>query len=1636
MATIDDRPFSKNYSGLINQSVIAVCLGAVCITAHEIMKRKRRGRRRVDGLGSVETWEFGYLYQGRSWAQQPSPPTPRGWPLSWVVEVVNFPEPKLNELRGVDATLYARFLRGCAWFAFLHTFTTVPILLPIHVHFSDNSVSPRSMTRASISSLVSTQAGGKLLWIHLVLLYYLTFTWMATLLWICRGVFAYRNANIQASADQIVSATHAEHDFRHGLHPHPQYPFLSLPSTIAQDESKHNRGLRLRTVMVTNVPRALRSERELAEYFQYYLSRPIDLPYMGLPSAVQPGFFNKSTAFIFNRAKRIPDFLPHQPRVSKGNENVAGAQQPARQVPVIDCVVIARKMTELQSLLERREDILRLLEIAHIKLAKKVLAAVKQAMDERQTGNPFVKNPASRISMHRLSQDHEISGAHLPVRPTRSTEAEETGGGYMDLLIRELAPFVEEFGLLSSPTIHPSAGKPMFKYFIGPILRIFDSTQLSTEKYKSLSDMNGRTIWDVLHSLPRPALDPYQPFVRLRTLFSNTTVPSIDYYNAKYAVITNLITENRAKAVTDFDPVSTAFVTFADPKDARRACKYLAVHPDNPLACFVTMVPGFEDLDWTRIVKDWVVDIGVWAFTLSWVFPVSFFVGLVSIQNISTFWPGLNHYLEHHPWEEELIQSLLPTLLVALLSLLIPLILLFIGKKAHTIITLSALHDRIMTRYYKFLIVNVLVFFCVGTATLQSFLVSFASNQGNRNILEIVSSSFPSAGPFYVGWMIFTTGMHGAIELVLCDRSTSKVYVYGDASVLNSCLSSLFLCIPLRNDRSLHANVQWAFDLELLTSILSPSASSSRSQESVAARDATILTRRPYPFPGPQACTSQVKALVLKVLYFQTVFVAYMIVLKRRVNIGLSIILIVFTVTMKLLLTRVCRAKFERDDMREADIVCGTGTGTDDPVDGHPSDINLPVQDHTQDAENRVHAKVDSTRSWRDWRTWRLPSEVIFSYATFSPPKRNRARRQPNPFTTQLSFSRLRSVDGLGSQNSSPEPIEEHGRRQPLVLSPSSEMKAPALVSSHPPFPAWDDESDPSHPYENPYYDQPISNALWLPRNPFGTLDLDDTVDVQLSLTTSPEKGQLGTRALPGGPLRPPVFPLPLIAMDELRGSYTLTTRRLDGSESVSMPLGIASRINALEDEDVIDEAEEGGLSLFGRYRKSSVGTAWTDLSLRGPNTIDRGPSAISRTSTTSATAGMRPQLSLPSSFRSALGGRIHGRTASLTQELGIREEPRIRTDLDTQMELTSSPQNEVVVEEAIVEEQEALEEPATRRVAHTALPWIIRGFKVSRLLALFSTSVRGGTTIWSGSFNAYSSVSVFDNWSWSNEVGEYQWYIHGSEPTSHYLALDPSYKNPADTSETNGLRATIDSTATWNSQMERTELIPQTTENLGTGNLFYHFSIMRDDTSPPESTLEHQILFFESHFTEASLKYGVSPNQTYLEWHVSSNPQWGLFWEANTWYNFAYDIDFSAGTVGLWFSEGSAQLTKVFDNISASTSTNSEDWHVGVLRIVNDDTPENFYFSGVYIESGPITTIIGSGGSASSSSAPSSSTATSASSAPASSSTTVASTSTAATTTQTQWGQCGGTGYTGPTTCVSGTTCISVSPPYYYQCQ
>lgn len=94
------------------------------------------------------------------------------------------------------------------------------------------------------------------------------------------------------------------------------------------------------------------------------------------------------------------------------------------------------------------------------------------------------------------------------------------------------------------------------------------------------------------------------------------------------------------------------------------------------------------------------------------------------------------------------------------------------------------------------------------------------------------------------------------------------------------------------------------------------------------------------------------------------------------------------------------------------------------------------------------------------------------------------------------------------------------------------------------------------------------------------------------------------------------------------------------------------------------------------------------------------------------------------------------------------------------------------------------------------------------------------------------------------------------------------------------------------------------------------------------------------------------------MTFYANSAAQWSTALEAGVWYNFAYGIDFDGGSVELYTSTGGDDLELVVQAVSASASSNSQDWHVGVLRLDNgvDGGEESWYWSGVYVEDGEVT--------------------------------------------------------------------------------
>ncbi|KAH9846366.1 DUF221-domain-containing protein [Lenzites betulinus] len=1259
MATIQNRPFSKDYSGLINQSVVAGAIFLITISAHELMKRKRRGKRHDgEGLGSVESWEFGYLYQGRSWAKRPSPPHPRGWPLGWIKPVLKFPEDRMNQLRGVDATLYIRFLRGCFWFALLHTFTTLPILLPIHVTFSDGSVSPKSMTRASISSLVTTEKGLSLLWVHIILLFWITFTWFGTLFWVCRGAFHFRAQNILAAANRAASEDSAKERSQYDPHPHPQYPFHAL---LPLEEDHTTKGLRLRTIMVTNIPQALRSEKDLKEYFEYYMSRSVARPALGITSSTQPGFINKICVFLFNRVRRIPSHL-QKPRDSTSSgsppetERTSSSQAHSseiRDVPAIDSVVIVRKMNDLASMLERREEILRLLETAHIKLARKALTSVQMALENKEDGG-VIRNAVRRMSI--AAKRKSVMGSMDVEAVVQSDEDAVGGEDRTELLVRTLKPFLPEPG--PSKALDGSISGGLRSYIARKCPHLESALPKGTEKGK---DVDEKTIWDALLSLPRSSLDAYQPLIHLSSIFRGKTVPAIDYYTAKLQILTNMIVEKRSMALSDYEAMPTAFVTFVDPTDARRACKYLAVHPENPLQCLVAMAPSFEDLDWTRLmkttfraefVKDWVVELGVWAFTLFWVFPVTIFVGLVNIQNLSTFVPGLMDYLQNHQWEEELLQSFLPTVLVALLSLLIPLILLLIAKRAHTIATLSALHDRIMTRYYKFLVVNVLVFFCVGTVALQSFLVSF-KNATAPKIAEVIAQSFPVAGPFYVGWFIFTTAIHGGLELALLGlplimypTTKRQVTPRKRAMGIRPRTYNYYYWLP-NHVLVIHVLLVFA----VLNPLVVPFAFLYFCVEATIVKNQLLhVYAKNYEGNGQTLLIRMVRYSLDGLMLSQVVFLAYMVVNKKTVNVGLSAVLIILTVGYKIFLTRLCRARFERDDILEAQVVCGTGDAPEEIIDAaQTNDGEAP-----QGEEQKLSFASPSVWSWR------FPLKFDFPYATIASRPRRTPRRGANPFapaqrtesTIPLTSPSSTTMPEASSPVAPLPPCREASTEGQELQLPSPVPTNTAVVSKHPPHPAWEDESSTCHTYANPYYSRDIDNVLWLPRDPLGILNLDDTVNVRISLTTQPAAGRLGAwreedyiESIP--------FATSFGSIEETDSLHPTTRYVADGTEEILLPPAIASRVDSIDKEEV--ECAPMHRRHVSKRRKSNQSAPGMQLGIRRPSAFDVRSTSAFRSMSIGSDPRTHDGVPTSTMLRASEPSR-RNRAASMDYELGMRQ--------------------------------------------------------------------------------------------------------------------------------------------------------------------------------------------------------------------------------------------------------------------------------------------------------------------------------------------------------------------------------------------
>lgn len=247
-------------------------------------------------------------------------------------------------------------------------------------------------------------------------------------------------------------------------------------------------------------------------------------------------------------------------------------------------------------------------------------------------------------------------------------------------------------------------------------------------------------------------------------------------------------------------------------------------------------------------------------------------------------------------------------------------------------------------------------------------------------------------------------------------------------------------------------------------------------------------------------------------------------------------------------------------------------------------------------------------------KTWKMPKGFRFTYKADERQKWPAGEHKPIPF--QEAAQTYRQNRNQGNEPADSLPLPEPGMAPPVheadeqAERPFNPFEGPDLVTKHEKHPAWDDEARLDRPYDNPYFSRPVQNHMWLPRNPLGLLDLDDTVNVFRALTSDPVHGRLGEWIEAGIALTdlPPSI-ASTSSYSEHLSPDSVTSLHLSGNEEIDLPPAIAERVENIHNEKEVETTDGQSIrrpSLMTR-RTASGGAQKRSISIPRAATFTNG---------------------------------------------------------------------------------------------------------------------------------------------------------------------------------------------------------------------------------------------------------------------------------------------------------------------------------------------------------------------------------------------------------------------------------------------
>ncbi|KAI8070476.1 hypothetical protein BC940DRAFT_339916 [Gongronella butleri] len=238
-------------------------------------------------------------------------------------------------------------------------------------------------------------------------------------------------------------------------------------------------------------------------------------------------------------------------------------------------------------------------------------------------------------------------------------------------------------------------------------------------------------------------------------------VDAIQYFTDKFNEADTMVV--KARKYGKFLPTSVGFVTFEQPMSASLAAQVLI--DSTPFRLNAQLAPEPRDVIWENIAMHGreryirkVLMFGILiVLAVFWVVPISIFSALTSESSLRSYFPWLMDLAEKNKILQQIIQYFLPTLSVVIFMAILPMIL-----NGLSIIegfpTRSEAEESTFSKYFFFLLVNVLLIFSISSALFKTLTDIL---EDPTELANILATTLPQVSPFFVNYTI----IHGFLML-------------------------------------------------------------------------------------------------------------------------------------------------------------------------------------------------------------------------------------------------------------------------------------------------------------------------------------------------------------------------------------------------------------------------------------------------------------------------------------------------------------------------------------------------------------------------------------------------------------------------------------------------------------------------------------------------------------------------------------------------------------------------------------------------------------------------------------------------------------------------------------------------------